>query len=267
MERLLMLRLDAQACEAEAWLNGVPVARVDAARPRAVVPVHEYTLAGLNRLALVVGPRQTDAAAGRPPRAFVADGNGSAHLQILLPHAGHAIDAATARSLGHLSWAPSPGQACELPARRVEDILLPVGFARWRWLDAPAVEATPALHGQAASLLRMLAHALGEGDVEAFVSAVHLRTGELAAAYGRSTDDATRRLRAHLRALHDGGVLALAPPQAHDLRLRRLAEGRLLECLDVEGEPALRTRPDASGHSHSFPIRLATVEGRLHVLR
>ena len=43
IDRLLVLKLDAIDCEAEALLNGIPVARASPARPRIVVPVHEYT--------------------------------------------------------------------------------------------------------------------------------------------------------------------------------------------------------------------------------
>lgn len=276
MERLLALKLDAVACEAEAWLNGVPVARVDAARPRAVVPVHEYTLAGPNRLELVVHPRPAAMPAPAPvpasgaaaaPRRFVADGRAAAHLHVLLPRAGHAIDEASARGLARLSWAPEAGQAGEAPVSLVEDVALPVNFARWRWADAPPVEATPVLQRQAVALLQGLALALSEGDAESFVGAARLRTEELAAAYGHGADAATRRLREHLRALHADSSLAFAPLEADGLWLRRLAGGRLLECLAPDGGPALRTAPDAAGRIHSFPMRLAAVEGRLYVLR
>ena len=56
MERLMVIKLIATGCTAEAWLNGLPMARVTPLAPQSVVPVHEAALAGPNRLELVVGP-------------------------------------------------------------------------------------------------------------------------------------------------------------------------------------------------------------------
>ena len=81
IDRLLVLRLDVVDCEAEARLNGVPIARANAARTCAVVPVHEYTVAGVNQLDLVSeavefpvpipdGPI-SNFAAGAPVKGFV----------------------------------------------------------------------------------------------------------------------------------------------------------------------------------------------------
>ena len=90
MERLLVLKLDAVDCEAEASLNGVPLARVDAARTCAIVPIHEYTVAGPNRLKLVIWPRPalTPETPVLPPEARVSDGKRMVQLRILLPRVG-----------------------------------------------------------------------------------------------------------------------------------------------------------------------------------
>ena len=56
MDRLLVLRLRALGATAEAWLNGVPVARTPKGGGDCCVPVHEYVIAGANRLELVIDP-------------------------------------------------------------------------------------------------------------------------------------------------------------------------------------------------------------------
>ncbi|QHJ00975.1 hypothetical protein GT347_25090 [Xylophilus rhododendri] len=270
MERLLVIKLDAVGCEAEAWINGIAVARVDAARPRAIVPVHEYTIAGANRLELVVWPRPAAAPPDQalpPPLALKADGLQSARLAILLPRAGNAADESASRCLAQLDWAPVAGLPYEAPVSVTQDVALPVSFPRWRWLDAPLAEPTPALAAQALALLQNLARDLAEGNIESFVGAARLRTDELAAAYQVPVDESTERLRRHLASLADGGPPAFLPLDAGSLFLRKLAGGRLLECLDASGEAALRTAPDAAGTSRSFPVRLAAVEGKLYVLR
>jgi len=269
MERLLVLKLDAVACEAEAWLNGIAIARVDAARPSAVVPVHEYTVAGVNRLELVAWPRPAAGSAeeAAPPPTLRADGHMAAHLRILLPRAGNPADEASARCLAQLDWMPPAGEAFEAPLNRSLDLPLPVSFPRWRWLDAPPAEATPALAEQALALLSQLARALEEGNTEAFVSAVRLRTEEIATAYQLPPEQATESLRRHLAELCSAGPPAWLPLEPGGVFLRRLAGGRLFECLDASGEPALRTAADTRGQAHVFPLRLAAVEGKLYVLR
>ncbi len=269
MERLLVLKLDAVGCDAEAWLNGVAVALIDASRDHATLPVHEFTMAGMNRLELVVWPARATAAAPvvEPAPWQVSNGLASAHLRILLPRAGNPVDESSARSLAQIDWAPPTGEAYQGPVNLVENVSLPVSFARWRWLDAPLAEATPALTAQALGLLQALARELSDGNLDVFVTATRLRTEELAAAYQQTHDDATRRMREHLASLHAAGAFVWEPIDAAGFWLRRLAGGRLLECLDARGEPALRTAPDAQGRSHLFPMRLAAVDGKLYVLR
>lgn len=270
MDRLLVLKLDTQGCEAEALINGIPVARAGAARTSVTVPVHEYTLAGANRLELVIWPQPAALAPEAPvpaPLALVSDGHTSAHLRILLPRAGNPTDEASARELAALDWALPDKQAYEAPVNLVSDVALPVNFARWRWLEAPLATAMPTLRQAALDLLQNLAQMLSDGNIEGFITLVRLRTDELAAAYAQPADQATDRLRTYLSELHAAGRFQWLPLEAEQLFLRRLAGGRLFECLDATGEPALRTAPDASGLSQQFPIRLAAVEGKLYVLR
>lgn len=272
MERLLMLTLDALGCEAEALLNGIPVARVHAGRPRAMVPIHEYTLAGNNRLELVIGPRpaatpEQSEKADQPALPLVANGKAFARLRILLPRAGNAVDETSARSLAQLDWAPSAGEVYKAPLSLSEYVVLPVSFPRWRWLDAPLVEATPALQLQAGALLTRLSQELSDGEIDGFIAATRLRTEEMATAYQILPDEAVTRLRDHLAGLPAAGPLNWFPLPPEGPVLRRIARGRLLECLDASGEPAMRTMPDEQGNNHLFPMRLAAVEGKLYVLR
>lgn len=268
MERLLVVRLDAQGCEAEVLLNGVALARADAARPRAIVPVHEYTLAGTNRLELVVWPAAPVLPPGMPAPPgvkLVADGFTAARASVLLPRVGSLIDAASARSLAQLDWALPAGTAYETPQPQQQDITLPVSFPRWRWLEAPPVQPSAELSARALAWLQPLLDSLQAGDIEPFLSAARLRTEELALAYQRRPEDDVERLRQHLVLLYEAGELKFEPIKA--LLMRPLAGGRLLECLDAGGAPALRTLPDAEGSSHAWPLRLATVEGRFYILR
>ena len=263
MERLLVLRLEAVGCTAEALLNGVPLGRVDAARPVLTVPVHEFAVAGANELELVANP----APPGAPeqPAPHLSDGKTGAGLQLLLPRIGQVAHPSNARTLAQIEWAPPEGEVYETPLRVVRSVELPISFPRWRWLDAPVVTDVPAVKAQAAKLLQRLAVDFARGDPESLVTAARLRFEELAQAYQRNPADDVARWRMQVQALlaapFKPKLIAVA-----DLLLRPVAGGRLLECLTADGQPALRGT-GAGGALLSWPMRVALIEGRLHVLR
>jgi hypothetical protein len=269
MERLLVLKADAVDCEAEAFVNGVPLARVDAARPSAVVPIHEYTMAGHNQLQLVVWPRPpaTPASPAPPAEQRVSDGKRWAQLRVLLPRIGSPADESTARCLAQIEWAPPDGEAYEAPLALVQDFALPVSFPKWRWLEAPLVEITPALQAQALELLQGLARDLSAGQPERFLGATRLRTEEIAVAYQRRPEEETQRLREYLLRLHAQAQLKFLPLTPETLVLRPIAGGRLLDCLGAGGVPALSCDPDDQGRAVALPLRVTAVDGKLYVLR
>jgi hypothetical protein len=265
MERLMVIKLDGQGCTAEAWLNGLPVARVTPLTTSSVVPVHEAALVGANRLELVVGPDSgaADAAAllQTAPHAMAAQ------VHLLLPRMGNAIDEAQARTLARLEWSCAAGKPLALPARRVQEAELPIRFPRWRWLDAPVAQPTLLLAQQAQVFVSGLARDLARGQTESFMAATRLRTEELAMAYQRNPESEAVRLREWLDQMYASSCLVWQPLAPDEMQLRPLAGGRLLECLGGDGRAALTTVPDKAGNTLALPLKLSVVEGRFYVLR
>ena len=144
---------------------------------------------------------------------------------------------------------------------------LPIKFPRWRWLDAPQIEDVPAQHGRVCAFLQTLVVDLLRGEVDSFVTASRLRLEELALAYQQPLADVTTRLRSRLQLLHATKALKMTLPATDQIVLRKCAGGRLLECLRHDGQPALVTAPTAQGVSSSWPVRVAIVNGRCHILR
>lgn len=264
MERLLVLRLEAVGCDAEAVLNGIPVARVGASTPTQVLPVHEFALAGANRISLVVEPSPAESPDDKVPR--LSDGQAWAGLRLLLPRIGQVAHPASARTLAQLDWAPPQGELYETPLHVTDSVELPISFPRWRWLDAPVVEDPGALKLPALKLLQRLAVDLARGEPESFVSAARLRFEEVASAYQRNLADEVGRWRVQVRALAGAKPFKPLLPTADLLRLRPVADGRLLECLGSDGNPML-SGVAGDGRHWRWPIRLAHIEGHLHVLR
>jgi hypothetical protein len=268
IERLLVLKLDAVECEAEACLNGMPIARAHAGQPRVVLPVHEYTLSGANRLELVVWPHPAALPPGEVPASqpLVATGRASAHARLLLPRIDNVADESSARTLAQLDWTPDAGTRFAAPITLQQDVQLPVSFPRWRWLEAPPVADLQALLPLARDYVQSLATSLAAGDAEPYLAAVRLRIEECAAAYQEDPREATDRLRRHLRGAFDAGRLQNWQP-LDSLALRLVAGNRLVECLSPEGTPALCTETDDDGRTLALPLRMAFVENRFYVLR
>lgn len=263
MERLMLIKLVGQGCTAEAWVNGLPMARISPQAPEAVVPAHEAALTGVNRLELVVGPESGGSAAAALPAPHAM----AAQLHLLLPRLGTTVDETQARTLARIDWACAAGDPAVLPARQVQEPDLPIRFPRWRWLDAPVAPVTPALRVQAHAFVSGLARDLARGQTESFMSATRLRTEELALAYQRSPDSESARLKEWLEQMYAVSRLVWQPLAPEEMQLRPLAGGRLLECLGADGRAALTTVPDKAGNTLALPVRLSVVEGRFYVLR
>ena len=248
MDRLLVLRLRAQGVSAEAWLNGLPLARTPRGGGDCCVPVHEFVIAGDNRLELVVDPPSVvGAAGGAASAAAYGDGAARADASLLLPRVGQVASDQTARVLGQVAWASPDGEVYRPPVRLVQELDIPVRFPRWRWLDAPPVADAEGLRGAAATYLQDVAIALSRGDAEHLIVAAKLRFEELALAYQRPLADDLARWRARVQLLHAQKALRPELPTPESLQLRPVADGRLLECLAADGLPALRSaRPDGS---------------------
>jgi hypothetical protein len=265
MERLMVIRLVGQGCTAEAWFNGLPMARVTPLGPEAVVPAHEAALTGPNRLELVVGP---DSGAGDAAALLQTAPHAMAvQVHLLLPRIGASIDESQARTLARLDWACAAGEPFSLPVRLKQDADLPIRFPRWRWLDAPVVQPTPALLRQAHAFVSGLARDLARGQTDSFMAATRLRTEELALAYQRSPESEAARLREWLEQMYAVSRLVWQPLTAEETQLRPLAGSRLLECLGGDGRAALTTLPDKAGDVLALPLKLSVVEGRFYVLR
>lgn len=264
MERLLVLRLDSVGVTAEAWLNGVPLARSGPVAGAVTVAIHEFTLAGANELQLIIQPPPPGAAA--VPEPLLSDGQRGASLRLLLPRIGQLAHPENARTLAQIDWAPVAGEVTEVPATLRQAVELPIAFPRWRWFDAPVVADPRELQATAATYLQGIALGLARGDPEPLVLAARLRFEELAQAYQRNVADDVGRLRLQVQQAHAKAPLQPVMPKADTLLLRPVAGGRLLECLTPDGQPALHS-PLAGGGRLAWPVRLAAIEGRFYVIR
>jgi hypothetical protein len=257
----MCLQVSAVGVAVEVAVNGLPVLRLAEGAPPRCLPVHEYLLAGENRISLVVAPPPPGLDTA-PPQPRVAPAEQMAVARLLLMREGRTPESPSTRELAAARWAVAAGEACEAPTAVHQDVNLPVGFPRWRWLDAPVMPASPKLDALVLAWLQKLAFELSRGRPDTLLASSRLKLEELGLAYQWPAGQAAERLKAGLQALHESGALAaLQPPAAADVVLRPVAGGRLIDCLNALGEPALQVP------GNTWPLRVAVVEGQVYVLR
>lgn len=263
MERLLLLRLRSVGCAAEARINDIAVARTPPAGGEVSVPVHEVLLEGGNDLTLVLDPTLP----GAVPAPRLLDAPIAAGLRLLLPRVGHAGSESSARTLAELDHAVAAGEVHQPPCAVQRSVALPLKFPRWRWLDLPVIADPAAAQPVVARFAQGLAIALAKGDADAFVQAARLRFEELALAYQGEVADLVGRWRSRIQLLHATQALKIVLPALADVVLLPCAGGRMVECVSPAGEPILRTEAAADGSTHAWPIRVAVIDGRCHIVR
>lgn len=281
MDRLLVLRLQTSGLPAEAAMNGVPLLRVGPTQREALLAVHEYALAGSNQLTLAVQPSPLEGPLPALP-AELSDGASWVRLQLLLPRTGAVAHPELSRTVAQLEWAPPVGELITFPVQLDGRVELPIAFPRWRWLDVPVIAAPgqgpanssatvlEALKPGLAAWLQEISLGLMRGDPAPLLEACRLRLEEQAVAYQQPVEALVQRLVSHMGALHSAQALQPVVHTAATLCLRLVAQGRLIECLGSDGNPALRVprRPEKGGATWvAWPLRVAMIEGRFYGLR
>ncbi|MEO8859740.1 MAG: hypothetical protein ABI343_22350 [Burkholderiaceae bacterium] len=265
MDRLLVMRLHVQGCAAEILVNDIPVGQVAPGAAGLSLPVHEYLLDGANEVSLVIDPVAPGARSASQPK--LAEGVVGARMRMLLPRIGQAGSELQARTVAEVVWGVPDGEVFMTPQSVTRSIFLPIKFPRWRWLDAPPIDDVEAQRPLIAEFLQAIVVDLMRGEVESYLTASRLRLEELATAYQQPLADMTARLRARLQLLHATKALKIALPSAEEMVLRKCAGGRLIECLTGGNRPVLATLADANGVATSWPMRVAVVNERCHILR
>ncbi|WP_156391888.1 MULTISPECIES: hypothetical protein [unclassified Roseateles] len=256
----------------EVHVNGVPVLALPAGAGSQSVTVHEYLQNGSNRISLVVAPlpaAQAMAAPDAPAQPRMAARAAQARARLVLLRQGKSLADEAVRVLAEVNWAVEEGASFLAPTVQHQDLELPVGFPRWRWLDAPVLNPGPADRQTLLAAVQRIAFDLSRGNPDSFLAASRLKLDEVDQAYQRPAGHGTAALREQVQALWQAGTLAtLQPPTAETLLLRVVAGGRLLECLNPMGAPALSTlNDDAAPDNVAWPLRLTLIEGKVYILR
>ena len=266
MERVLMLCGRAHGCAAEVWINDIPVAVMGPTGGDVSLPIHEYILAGENSVTLVIDPAfSNDPSISSSPKLAATEAY--AHLRLLLPRVGELCSQETARTLFEFGWSAEEGEVYQAPLIHTNQVMLPIKFPRWRWMDVPKIDDPGQVKAKIATFLQRIAVAMAQGEFEPLITASQLRLEELAVAYQQPLDAVTSRFLSRLKLLHATKALKMTIPTFNDLVLRPCANGRLVQCLGLDGSPMLKTLLAQDGSRTVWPVRIAVVNGQCHIVR
>lgn len=273
IDTFYVVELSATGCDAEAWLNDVPVHRRGEGHGTfGGGPFNELMLDGRNELTLVVGPGPTPGSSllgegGKRTRRPPPEGARAEAVLARYPR-GASVGGPDRVVLARAAWeARDDGQPAFFPRAVGAVAVVERAFGPWAWESAPLLTAGRALDDEAEALLHELRGLLLTADWWALAERVKLRSAEVERAYalapGEKADELTRVLDSE--SAKPGWALAEVERARFDLRV--CADGRMVECVDREGLPLLRCAPDAKGEYVSFPLLLARVGGALTVVR
>jgi hypothetical protein len=266
MERVLMMLGRASGCSAEVWINDIPVAAMGATVGDVSLPIHEYILAGDNTITLVIDPVfPHDPEFASTPK--LAASEAYAHVRLLLPRVGELCSQNTARTLFEFGWTVAEGEIYQAPLVHNNQVMLPIKFPRWRWMDAPKIDDFSQEKAKITAFLQRIAVAMAQGEFEPLITASQLRLEELAVAYQQPVETVKSRFLSRLKLLHATKALKMTIPTLSELVLRPCANMRLVETLTADGSPMLKTLPAADGSRTAWPVRIAMVNGQCHIFR
>ena len=272
MDRLMCLHVQTSGEPVEVQVNGVPVLSLPAGAGSQSIAVHEYLQNGSNRISLVIAPPpalQAVAQPDAPAQPRMAARAAQARARLVLLRQGKSLADEAVRVLAEVAWAVEEGESFQAPTVTHQDLELPVGFPRWRWLDAPVLNPGPQDRQTLLAAVQRIAFDLSRGNPDSWLAACRLKLEELDQAYQRPAGHGAAALRAQIQQLWEAGVLAtLRPPTAESLLLRLVAGGRLVECLNPLGAPLLSSQNDEAAVGNvAWPLRLTLIEGKVYVLR
>jgi hypothetical protein len=272
MDRLMCLHVQTSGEPVEVLVNGVPVLALPAGAGSQSVTVHEYLQNGSNRITLVVAPpplAQAVAAPDAPAQPRMAARAAQARARLVLLRQGKSLADEAVRVLAEVAWTVDEGSSFDAPTAVHRDLELPVGFPRWRWLDAPVLNPGPQDRQTVLAAVQRIAFDLSRGNPDSWLAACRLKLEEVDQAYQRPAGHGAAALREQVQQLWQAGTLAtLQPPTVETLLLRVVAGGRLLECLNPMGAPVLSSQnDDVTPGNIAWPLRLTLIEGKVYVLR
>jgi len=270
----VLLEAQVVECDAEIYLNGIPVAllaaspgsRLPDAGPRLALSVNQYMVDGVNELAVILQPGASPSS--RVEGQKVPRSASASFLATLKRYrTGSLPSESIGKQLLELRWSPQEGGSAASD-RKSKSAELGSMYGPWVWQSATNITIGPEVKDEVAGVLRTVAEGFARGDAEPFIELARERFHEINRAYGRPTDYGMDQLREKIKERASQTSWAMAPIDPDQFDLRSCAAGRMIDCLTRDWKPILRQREGPNGLSTMFwPVRLGKMGGQWKILR
>lgn len=261
----LLLDITLEGCDAELYVNDVPVGRILAAAGGGVHQVDHLLVRGTNTFEVLLHPGSTPSVARTEKRALPGDGVAVEVLAARCPPGTSPGEPDTTRLFRFGERVP--GGPIEFPRSVKTAFEVDPPHGAWAWERAELLQMDPTLLREATQYVQSLHGSLARKSFPGFWAHNEIAHREVAAAYDVPlTERQSAAEAAMARRFADPGF-AMAPLVAEQFDYRLVANGRLLECIAKDWGAVIRTEPDAEGKVMRFPIMVGRFEGSLRGLR
>ncbi len=262
--QMIHAELKIDNCRAELWLNDIPLQLLAQNLSHNVsIPAHLYLVDGVNSLEIVVNPGPIPSHARQP--FFEATLSGSAVARLVAYEArrftGESGQVLLETSFDGSSAAPGP-----YPRSAKSKANLGSMFGRWDWESAePLLLDTPTIESLA-QVLESIRESLATGNPEVMLRFASGKLANAARAFpARSFEILVGQFRRIVQrdSATAGWTFPALDHEQFDFRL--VSGGRLIECINRDWKPTLRTEVRPDGYPKSYALVFCRIGGQWRI--
>ncbi|MBP6829724.1 MAG: hypothetical protein KA978_03015 [Deltaproteobacteria bacterium] len=261
----LLLDITLEGCDAELYVNDIPVGRILAAAGGGIHQVDHLLVRGANTFEVLLNPGSTPSVARTEKRMLPGDGVAVEVTAARCPPGTSPGEVGTTRLFRF--GERLPGGPVEFPRSVKNTFEVDPPNAAWAWERADVLLLDPALLREATQYVQSLHGSLARKSFPGFWAHNEIAHREVAAAYDVPLAERQAAAEAAMARRFADPAFAMAPLVAEQFDYRLVANGRLLECIAKDWGAVVRTEPDSEGKVMRFPIMVGRIDGSLRGLR
>ncbi|CAA0123007.1 Uncharacterised protein [BD1-7 clade bacterium] len=267
-DHMLHLDLYVKSCVAELYINGIPVRRMDSEEENFhSLVAHHLVQDGSNELEIVISPGDTPANAKNAGSNRKINEDAKACMQLVAyPVGAFAGDTESGTVQMELNWENDASSSAQISAPHIErtskDLGTLLGMPTWSKLSVIDLEkSTQEIATTIADIHQAFENGNSQIICEYFKPQLS-EAGRTLPEYGEENFREDLAFDIEDNRGKDDWVVPLNTNE-HDFRL--CADGKLIEIIDRNWEPTIRTKADADGNVYPLPIFLGQNEGQWQV--
>jgi hypothetical protein len=269
----------ANGIDAEYLINDIPVIRRgDAIGTIHTEPVNHLLIDGNNRISMVLrpGPTPSESLSGKGGIRDFGSLEGKASMRLARYPRGAVAGGPDGVELMRIDWPLSPEQLKKI----LEDKPLPLFplnltvfhdlgqlYGKWRWQSAAPSRLDRRDRDEILELLTKIHTSLAAGDPEPFIEASQVRFQEISRSYEKPPAMKVAQFRQLLAAESREKWWGMQPLTPDLIDLRPVAEGKVVDCVNKDWLPTLRSKQGPDGAIDYFNMMVCKLDNRWQIVR